>query len=336
METQVIHGSDVFDQLDSEWDHLVDRAMTATPFQSLAYQSAWWRHLGPGTLHTVAVRDPQGELCAIGCFYLLEGILYFNGCVEESDYLDLIVPGDLASQAWAVVFDALESDRFPSWQEMNLCNVPEDSPSRSVLADLASAGRFSLDSEIQEVCPVISLPTTFNDYLMALDKKQRHEIRRKGRRARAASARFEVVGNDANLEDEVDAFLELLQMSTSEKDDWLNSGRRAVFHEVARETLKSGILQLCFLVVEGQKAATLYNFDYKSRIWVYNSGFNFVDYGHLSPGVVLTANAIEHAIESGHETFDFLRGDETYKYRFGAEDTRIYRLHISSEETRQP
>jgi CelD/BcsL family acetyltransferase involved in cellulose biosynthesis len=51
----------------------------------------------------------------------------------------------------------------------------------------------------------------------------------------------------------------------------------------------------------------------------------------LSLGVVLTAKAIEHAIENGRSTFDFLRGNETYKYRFGAKDTEIYRLAISRE-----
>jgi CelD/BcsL family acetyltransferase involved in cellulose biosynthesis len=40
----------------------------------------------------------------------------------------------------------------------------------------------------------------------------------------------------------------------------------------------------------------------------------------------LTAKAIEHAIANGRSTFDFLRGREEYKYRFGAKDTRVYRL----------
>jgi CelD/BcsL family acetyltransferase involved in cellulose biosynthesis len=45
--------------------------------------------------------------------------------------------------------------------------------------------------------------------------------------------------------------------------------------------------------------------------------------------VVLTAKAIELAITNGRSEFDFLRGGETYKYRFGAQDTGVFRLQIS-------
>jgi CelD/BcsL family acetyltransferase involved in cellulose biosynthesis len=48
--------------------------------------------------------------------------------------------------------------------------------------------------------------------------------------------------------------------------------------------------------------------------------------------VVITAKAIELAIENGRTTFDFLRGNETYKYRFGAKDTKIYRQQINQNE----
>jgi hypothetical protein len=62
----------------------------------------------------------------------------------------------------------------------------------------------------------------------------------------------------------VDDFLTLLQLSTFEKRDWLNDGRRAVFHETARTALAAGTLQLLFIEIEGRKAATLFNFDYKT------------------------------------------------------------------------
>lgn len=329
MYTKLIHGSKAFTTLAAEWDALVDRAMTATPFQLLAYQEAWWTHLGPGDLHTVVVRDHSDQLCAIACFYLLDGTLYFNGCVEETDYLDLISLPTAAPGAWECVFDELEAPSFPRWRALNLCNVPAASPSRDILQELAAERGFQFSTEVQEVCPIIDLPGTFDDYLMNLDKKQRHEVRRKMRRARAASARLHVVTEDEDLDAAIDDFLRLLQLSTREKDDWLNSGRRAVFHDVARAAQRNGQLQLLFLGKDSENAAGLYNFDYKGRIWVYNSGFDIVEFGYLSPGVVLTAAAIELAIEAKRSTFDFLRGDEEYKYRFGAQDTTIHRLELS-------
>ncbi|HUM72501.1 MAG TPA: GNAT family N-acetyltransferase, partial [Chloroflexota bacterium] len=92
---------------------------------------------------------------------------------------------------------------------------------------------------------------------------------------------------------------------------------------------QDGYLQLLFMEVDGRKAATLLNFDYNNRIWVYNSGLDPVNFSNLSLGVVITAKAIEYAADHGRATFDFLRGNETYKYRFGAQDTVIYRQQIS-------
>jgi CelD/BcsL family acetyltransferase involved in cellulose biosynthesis len=37
----------------------------------------------------------------------------------------------------------------------------------------------------------------------------------------------------------------------------------------------------------------------------------------LSPGWVLLAHVIQWCTEHGRSEFDFMRGDEEYKYRFG-------------------
>lgn len=328
---KAFHGEAVFAELQQQWDGLARQAMTDTPFQTWAYQRAWWHHLHPsnGTLHTVAVYRDDNTLGAIACFYLIEGVLYFNGCVEETDYLDLIVRREEAETAWTAVFDCLCQDGFPHWTALDLCNVPETSLTRQILPQIAQQRGFLFQESVHEVCPIIELPDSFEVYLESLDKKQRHELRRKLRRAEGGEVTLKVVGASDNLTEEVDDFLRLLQMSTVQKRQWLNNGRRAVFHEIAKAALEAGTLQLMFVLVEGQKAAALFNFDYKERTWVYNSGLDPESFSALSVGVVLTANAIELAIQNGRKTFDFLRGNEEYKYRFGAVDTKVYRLQLT-------
>ena len=86
-----------------------------------------------------------------------------------------------------------------------------------------------------------------------------------------------------------------------------------------------GILQLSFLTINDEKAAGYLCFDYMDRIWVYNSGFR-PDYQFYSPGWVLLSYLIQHAINTGKSHFDFMRGDETYKYRFGADDGFVMKV----------
>lgn len=333
MVTELIHGSDIFTRLAGEWDALAQRGITNTPFQTLAYQQAWWTHLHPanGRLHTVTVRNDEQELLAIVCLYNVDGTLYFNGCVEETDYLDLIASAENAETGWRAVLDCLCSPDFPEWHSIDLCNVPEASPTRSILPQEAQRRGFLFRESLNEVCPIIELADTFDGYLEGIDSKQRREIQRKLRRAEAAEAEMVVVGPDDDVDTAVTDFLDLLQKSTFEKRDWLNDGRRAVFYDAARAAHKAGTLQLIFMEVRGKKAAALFNFDYNGRIWVYNSGLDPALFGALSLGVVITAKAIEYAVENGRTTFDFLRGNETYKYRFGAVDTRIYRLHLERD-----
>jgi CelD/BcsL family acetyltransferase involved in cellulose biosynthesis len=328
LKAQLHSGSAVFGRLASEWNTLVENSIINTPFQRLDYQQSWWNHLGPGNLYTISVHDDNGRLAGIGSFFLVDQILHFNGCVEETDYLDLIATPEQAEAVWEIALDCLASDGVPAWNCIDLCNVPAASPTHEILPRLAQSRGFSFHTDLHEVCPIIELPKTFDDYLAGLDKKQRHEVRRKIRRADEAGMEIWTVGPDDDLETAVNQFLTLLQQSHPDKAEWLNDGRTALFHDISKASQADGSLQLMFAVIEGQLAAALFNFDYNGRIWVYNSGFDPEAFSHLSAGVVLTAKAIESAIENGRQTFDFLRGNETYKYRFGAQDTTIYRIHL--------
>lgn len=327
---KLITGAAAFEQLNVQWNKLASQGMTNTPFQTVAYQSAWWMHLQPSksTLLTVAVEQDE-NLIGVGCFYLMDKKLFFNGSVEESDYLDLICRENDAEAVWTAIFDCLCSSAAPEWNALDLCNIPEASPSRSLIQKESEKRGFSFSEEQIEVCPVIDLPESFEAYLEQIDSKQRREIKRKLRRADGADAKLVCISEEDELTAAVDDFLELLQNSTFEKRDWLNEGRAALFRDTARAAQQAGMLQLLFMEVEGERAAALFNFDYNGRIWVYNSGLNPDAFGALSLGVVITAKAIEWAVENGRSTFDFLRGDETYKYRFGAQDTAIYRLQVS-------
>ena len=324
IQAKLIVGPSAFDELSAEWDALAATGITDTPFQTLAYQKAWFTHLGEGELHTVAVYD-DAALIGIGCFNLRDGVVVFNASKEETDYLDVMVSAENAEVVWNAIFDCLCS----SCTSFDFYNIPAKSPSRAIVEQLANKRGFSFASEVAEVCPIIPLAGSFDDYLAGIDKKQRHEIKRKIRRATGAEAHVRIVNQDDDLTAEVDAFLELLQKSTPEKRDWLNDARTACFHETARTALDAGTLQLMFIEVEDQKAAGLFNFTYKGRTWVYNSGLDPDVFGRLSLGVTLSSKAIEKAIELGNTEFDFLRGDEQYKYRFGAVDSEIFRLTVT-------
>ncbi|RLT39509.1 MAG: GNAT family N-acetyltransferase, partial [Chloroflexi bacterium] len=59
----------------------------------------------------------------------------------------------------------------------------------------------------------------------------------------------------------------------------------------------------------------------------YNAGVD-PDARELSPGVVMVERFVRRSIERGIRTLDLLRGDEPYKYEWGAVDAPIQRLLV--------
>ena len=62
-------------------------------------------------------------------------------------------------------------------------------------------------------------------------------------------------------------------------------------------------------------------------VYYYNAGVD-PDARDLSPGVVMVAWYVKQAIERGARRLDFMRGNEPYKYAWGAVDERIDRLLV--------
>jgi len=324
-----------FAALRPEWNDLLRRSCYDTLFLTWEWQSTWWKHLGEGGLFLLGFRaDDDGRLVGLAPLFHTQSesgksVLYLIGCRDVSDYLDLIVEVGQEDAVYGALLDTLENDA-PAWDIVDFCNIPQDSTTPVRLRELAEARGYQTLVEVEDVCPIIDLPTSWDDYLMMLDKKQRHEVRRKLRNADAkADTRFVIVGPEHDLQAEMESFVDLHQKSTAEKDEFMDPQMQGFFFDVAQVLQSQGWLQLAFVQMNGEKAAALLNFDYGDAILVYNSGYDPLQYRHLSPGIIVTARCIEQAIELGRGKFDFLRGDEVYKYRFGAEDTEVRRLLIA-------
>ncbi len=334
MRTQVYTDAAGFAALREEWTPLLRNSITDTIFLTWEWQSTWWEHLGEGDLYLVAVRDGD-QLSGIAPLYLTtsdDGLneLSIVGCRDVSDYLDLIAARGQEEQVYSAVLSWLESDDAPAWDQADLCNIPAASPTHSLLAEMAADRGCLVQTEVEDVCPVIPLPPTWDEYLDSLDGKQRREIRRKIRKAeRGAQINWYIVDEERDLAAEIDAFIELHEKSDVEKDEFMDAQMRGFFHAAAQVLRQAGWLQLAFIEVNGEKAATMLNFDYRDAILVYNSGYDPLEFAWLSPGIVLLSYCIQHATELGRAKFDFLRGDEEYKLRLGAQPTEVYRLLIT-------
>jgi CelD/BcsL family acetyltransferase involved in cellulose biosynthesis len=319
-----------FGALHDDWNTLLARSRSNSLFLTWEWQTTWWRCLGEGDLWLLAWYDEDRPV-GIAPLYLhrdAAGLRRFDlvGCVEVSDYLDLIVEPGREQAIYDTLLNWLDGDACPAWDVTGLCNLAEASLTHRLLPELAAGRGLEAVTTLEDVCPLILLPDSFETYLQEnLSKKQRHEVRRKLRRIEEeAAVRWYAVDGSADLVRETDAFLHLHRLSKDEKESFMTPEMEAFFREAIQATHQAGWLYLAFIEVNGAKAAAMLGFVYDGRLLVYNSGYDPASYSELSPGIVLTARIIEDAIQRGLRVFDFLQGNEVYKYRFGAQDTVVY------------
>ena len=334
MEITVYTDDSAFDALRPAWNPLLRRAPVNHVFYTWEWQVTWWRAYCPGDLRVLACHQ-DGQLIGIAPLFLSETdgrrTLQIIGCVDVTDYLDFIVDAQHLNAVYAAFADyfAARRDEFDA---LDFCNIPYDSPTRRILPGLLEARGFSADVEQQEVCPIIELPADWAGYLRMLDKKQRHELRRKIRRAQGGEKTIDwyIVNGRHDLEEETTHFVRLMAASDPEKEAFLNDDNNLrFFRSIVPLLQERGWLQMKFLTVDEERAAAYINFIYGDRVMVYNSGHDHRDYADLSPGIVLLAYSIRHAIEQGYQRYDFLRGDEAYKYRMGGRDNPVMNIRAS-------
>jgi len=328
-------------ELKEKWNLLLEKSASHVPFLRFEYLEEWWQTRGGGewpaeaSLCILCAYEEQ-EMVGIAPFFIAEHDgqkrLLLLGSIEISDFLDLIVPEQRLQEFIPALLKQLSDEMLPEGvTTVDLYNLLEDSPSLPILLEAAPKAGFEVTQTRLQQAPYISLPGDWEEYLNQIDKKQRHEIRRKMRRAAEGEVAVEVYFTSEldGVEEDSEAFMSLMAQDP-EKEAFLTPAMRDQFRRSIRRAFECDCLQLTFLKIGGENAAAYLSFDYQNRIWVYNSGLDrrFMEY---SPGWVLLGHLLKWANENGRSEFDFMRGNEEYKYKFGAIDRYVTRLQLKKK-----
>ena len=333
----------------TEWNALVQQSIADTPFSRYEYLSEWWQTLGggewrvdgrPPLLVLVSARE-NDQLIGIAPLFIADydgqQALMLVGSIEISDYLDLIVREQDLPRFLSGLFDFLDSIEMQAekprpdpygWTAIDWYNIPDSSPTLAALKAESEKRGWAHHEEVYRPTPRIPLNGSFEEYLARIDKKQRHEIRRKMRRAAESdlNVRFVIIDKNADIDSEINTFFHLMTQDPN-KANFLTPLMREQMTVTIRTAFEQGYLWLAFLEVGGAKVAASLNFDYKNKLWGYNSGVSR-EHMELSPGWVLLAHTIQWCCENGRYEFDFMRGDEEYKYRFGGVNRYVMRARV--------
>jgi CelD/BcsL family acetyltransferase involved in cellulose biosynthesis len=325
-------------QLQNQWDELLEQSTANVPFLRFDFLRRWWQTRGggewpQGELKILTAQNENGQLSAVAPLFKTlrdgEPCILFVGSHEVFDYLDFIArPEDLAEFIESVLTALKENE--PDCKTLDLYNLIDDSPSIPALQAAAAKTGWRLNLEQIQPCPYIPLEGDWETYLTGINKKQRHEIRRKMRRfEELEGTRWYIVEDAQSLPAEMESFLGMMGQD-NEKHVFLTPEMRVFMQDIARTAMDAGILQLSFVEIDGQKAAGKLIFQHQGKLLAYNSAVDDRFREH-SPGWVLLGFLLQWATEHGMREFDFMRGNEEYKYRFGAKDRFVMRATLTHE-----
>ena len=266
----------------------------------------------------------------------------FFGASYHADYATVLAdPADLPAVADALV-DALAGPPDPShgdqaWDVVDLRRLRTTDPALPALENaFRAAGQahgWHVVREREDVCPVVTFPGGgWDDYLATLGKKARHEVRRKLRRAEAHGPIKLTRGVPS--EESINRFIALHRARFGEEGLFPdNEGGLRAEHFVHRlaELERTEGENAQFEGIEVFSGDWLLfvalSFDDGSTTYLYNAGIDPTA-AELSPGVTGNAAYLRDRLEVGRSRFDFLRGNEAYKYEWGAVDEPVERLLV--------
>jgi CelD/BcsL family acetyltransferase involved in cellulose biosynthesis len=323
---------------EEEWTALLQTNSSASVFSLRAFHQAWWSAHGGGAEDvSIAVRSASsGEL--LGYLPLMrrpDGVIY-SGATLHIDYATVLLAPHTSAQSQEpdAVADALATALLALNSPINMMRIrPADAAHLRMVAAIqraATGASRAATYAIEEPAPFIELQgiRTLDEHLERLDKKQRHEIRRKVRRGEAAGVQ---ISASEDLLADLPEFIRLHRARWGERGLFTETPKGAEEETFLRELFAKAPRDTITMLMArneefGTFAAGLFLRDAGAlRYW--NAGGDAAARA-LSPGVLLFVHGLTLAIEEGRAQLDFLRGNEPYKYECGAVDAQVMRLEI--------
>jgi len=321
-----INNQNEFSRLKGDWTTLLKKSRSDSVFLTWEWMYTWWECFQDNKhLFILAVYDEKKDLIGIAplCMdrkrifgiTILHYLRFLGTLPTSSDHLDFIICEKKEKAALIAIIEYLFHEN--SWDLCLLSNLPVSSQTNKLLKVIM--GNKPFQSEVSQVCFYIPLPTRVEEFYSSLTGKMRNKVKReqKGLRKKYNNLELVICERPTNIDNDMEKLFELHEQRwkvINHKGNFARSSIKKFHKKIARLFLKSDMLMLYFLRVQGKDIAALYTFIYNNKICYYQSGRD-PEWSKEGVGGILIYLIIEDAINKGYLEFDFLRGAEDYKTR---------------------
>jgi CelD/BcsL family acetyltransferase involved in cellulose biosynthesis len=315
-----------FHDIEAEWESVLRESPADTLFLTPQWQKVWWDTFGDGRTMVGFSYPSQDGVAGIASLAKSGDTVSFVGSQDTFDYNDFPIKPGYEEGFYQSLLECM-GER--GCKMLRLDSLRDSSPTLEHLPAMARSQGYTVEIEQEDVTSGIDLPGTWDEYLGLLNKKDRHELRRKLRRMDDQTDwKWYSVTEPALVAERLGEFISLMRLSRSDKDEFMTPERERFFHNITQRMAELNRLNLYFLDMNGVTVATSLCFDYGGSRLLYNSGYD-PEYGYYSVGLLLNAMCLKDAIDQeGLTYFDFLRGPEPYKAHLGGQQRSLYQMVV--------
>jgi len=331
-----------FLQLKNEWTALYSSSKSQSPFLTWEWMYQWWVSYSQeiSSFHKLCIittRDQQNRLQSIWPFFIIETdsflgklkILKFIGTnFESSDYLDIIVDKKMTEDHFGAV---LQSNIFikviETIDKIILNNVLES----SVVYQNKSYFSYLKWQRKNAICPYLVLPEDKDQLLNLLSKNMKSSLRRTyNKLTKNPDIHIKTITDKGDINKAVENLFKLHgdRFNDQEKETKFVFSRRGSFHqEISKTFLEKNWLRFYEVQFRDEIIGSLYCYLFGSTLMYLQAGFN-PNFGQFALGNQLILHAITDAINLNCTEFDFMRGDEAYKYKWTSTERYLYTMEF--------
>jgi len=318
---------DAFEALRTEWNELADRMDCPELFYRWEWAWLCHKHLRSGSELLILLLREKGRLVALAplCVVTRKALGMSARVVEtivtgHADYANLLV---CASQhrrrIVRAILDWLYTNR-KAWDVIDLSQLSS--------RDATSFHLATVTSEFPDLKAVMrpSSRAPKLDYALFPTKRRENQVHRIKSGARKLAEQGYTLTIGAETSDDLwAAFCDLHRARWSASPFHTREGA-AFYDELRRELGRQGQVEFSYLALHGRPVAVHFGFRDPRKIYFYMPVADS-EFRNRRVGAVLADAMVEHYATS-HREFDFLRGDEDYKYWWTDDVTVNFRLLI--------
>ena len=339
MLVRVIKGIDQFDELKTTWNEVYSADPQAQIFLSWSWLRGWFE-VTPHEWFVLALQPDRDSpyvaflplaISPVQKYGLnIFDILHMGGN-DFADYTGFVCPPEYEEEA--LYHFAQHIKERVKWEYFEMRDVLDSRMDKFLQYFYSSEEQFTVEKNTYNSCPYIPLPDSWEEYLQTfLGSKSRKNLRYALRQFEAQSQFKLVEINIDNLGSQIEALLTLWQMQWGDKPE----SRLNIYRSLFQKCGENNSLWLS-VIWDGKIpiAATGMFVDHLRKTTCgYMTGYH-PDYSKFSPGRVMMAYSIQKAIANNFKVYDFLRGDEDYKFSFfGAKQRFNYVAKITRRNMR--